>query len=86
MALHRDDRLQESQAWVLGCCFEWNKHYGQFTIPSRQFDDFVERTHLTIWRYLQGHIELDGKCSDFECVLGLRAKRLFEPHLVNKED
>lgn len=88
--LHRDDLLSATLAWVMGKCFEWNLHAQQFVLTfddqDHRFQDFVHRTHTVVWRYLQGHITLDGTCSDLECTMALEAKRIFGYHLEHDEE
>lgn len=77
-SLNRDDLIKQTHRWVLGACIEWNDHFQQFAdTSSREFRDFVNRTHHIVFRFLRGQQTLDGSCSDFECTLALEAKYTF---------
>lgn len=70
-----DDLTKSSYTFVLGACMEWNLQVQLFKdMTSREFLDFVARTHTVVYRCLKGQQYLDGTCSDLECTLTLRAR------------
>ena len=80
--LKYDDLIKHTMTFVQGACVEWNSHSKQFIhVTSHDFHDFVFRTHIIAYKYLQGQIPLDGSCSDFECEVAMNVKKIFGVHL-----
>lgn len=79
--MHFDDLLKYTYLFVLGACVEWNWQTKQFNdTNSREFMDFVARTHTVVFRYLRQQQTLDGSCSDLECALAHNARHAFGWH------
>lgn len=90
MKMNRDDLMSATLAWIFGelyqICAPGGPYFSQLSTDNRfdpeKFHDFCLRTHNVVWRYLQGSKELDGTCSDMECTMALKAKRVFHEHIV----
>lgn len=93
MKLHRDDLVEATLAWVTGKVYEsifgTNLYRSTFitdgVLDERKVQDFIHRTHTVVWRYLNRQQTLDGRCSDFECNLGLEADRIFAHHFQEQQ-
>jgi len=75
---HRDDVRDAVNLWVLGALIRWNQSTETFNVVgSTEWEHFVSRTTYTVWMYLRDGVKLDGRCSDLECDLALRASKVF---------
>ena len=83
--MNRFDLIKHTLQWVWGACILWNQYAKQFDTNSREFQDFVHRTHGVVIDYLRGRIRLDGACSDFECCTALDAKAVFGKLMIESE-
>ena len=93
--LYRDELLKAVNAWVLGQLWQSitepnGAYFGAFLTTGqdgavRHDVDRIAESALhsanKVWRYLLGEASLDASYSDFECWLGMEAKKIFQVHL-----
>ena len=64
--------LKHVSRYVAGACAEYFAHS-----PVSDPAAFTARVTEVVFRYLRGERELDGRCSDFECVIAHDAAQVF---------
>lgn len=75
-----DDQLKWLAWFIMGALYEHNQKMGNSMFASEaQFDDYYQDTLNKTIRYLKGEQAADASFSDFQCVLALEARKLFNP-------
>lgn len=59
--MDRSELFTHTLNWTWGACFAWNQQAKAFSdLNSTAFQDFVQRTHSCVWKYVTGQITLNG--------------------------